>query len=180
MIRRFTSGRVLSRTDILGRRRRWVRGIGRRPLAAPDAAYIAGILDGEGWLGASKVVDPKVSAGFYIRPQVAISMTTDVVFEWLKTLHIPFWNGKCVLRERPDFKPNWKNVGQLSLSGNAIRWLLPQVIPYMHVKRHQAELVLVLAERGFERQHSGLRERKSPEEQVRIYRELRQLNRRGK
>lgn len=180
MIKKFTSGPVLSRTDILGRRRRWVRGVGRRPLNTPEAAYIAGILDGEGWLGASKVKDPKVSAGFYIRPQVVVSMTTDVIFTWLKSLRIPFWNGKCVLRQRPDFNPKWKNVSQLSFSGNAIRWLLPQVVPYMQLKRRQAELVLLVAERGFERQHSRLRERGFPTAQLRIYKELRRLNKRGK
>lgn len=94
-----------------------------------DYAYFAGLLDGEGWIGASKTPSGT------IQPRIQIGMTDYEVLVWCKD---HFGGSIHVMKSRLARRDAWK----WNMSSEAIRTFLPHVIPYLKVKKSQAELAL--------------------------------------
>ena len=110
-------------------------------LTPVEAAYIAGILDGEGCLFARKVTSRgKVS----IQGGIAVAMTSKAFLEELCRMT---GVGKLTIQPVNLAKSEkWKPLWRWDISQQALIPLLHQVKPYMRLKQKRAELLLELAE----------------------------------
>ena len=104
-------------------------------LSVSEASYIAGFTDGEGWIGLSRRKKTWANGqGTYLRPIVSLTQKDRRPLDWISSLvgnagHIHV-DGR------------FGQIHELKFDGPAIRWLLPQLIPFLIVKKKQAELVL--------------------------------------
>lgn len=100
-----------------------------------DAAYLAGLLDGEGTIGA------RLRANGYTNLELGICMTTPAPLYWAKEV-----TGFGEVYHRPERRENrqdawfWK-VGRCDEIASVLR----EVRPYMKVKQGEASAFLVLA-----------------------------------
>lgn len=132
------------------------------------AAYLAGLIDGEGHVYVSIVNAGKrneqVSCG------IRVGMTGNLVVDLQQEI------GLGSLQYLKSKSPKWKDSVTWSLSSNACRVLLPLITPYLRVKKQQAILLqeyLVISSRY--RRRSGYKDK------VRlIYEEIRRLNCKGR
>lgn len=130
-----------------------------RPLALEptDAAWIAGILDGEGYLG---IVGTTASYG----PRIAVLNTNHPMIDHLCALT---GVGTVGFRKaRGNKRPAW--VWKLDRREHVAALLLA-ALPYLITKREQALILLELPTRQMKR----------PEERKRLFERIRSLNRRG-
>lgn len=145
-------------------------------LTDTQAAYIAGLIDGEGWVGictmSPNLKNGNVSTTFV--PRVQVEMTNEKTIEWLhKTVGFGFITR---IRERKDRKPAWKYV----IANRQASKLLQRILPFMITKREQAELLIEIAilrantPRGY-----GRRGILNPDRQVAITNRIKYLNKRG-
>lgn len=93
-------------------------------------AYLAGILDGEGYIGL-------VAQGNIMRPKVVVKMSTAPVIEWLHTVF-----GASVWETKTPYgiNQNWE-MNKVA----EIEELLEAVLPYMILKREHVELLLAFS-----------------------------------
>lgn len=99
------------------------------PISITDYAYLAGLLDGEGWFGSAK------SNNSYA-PRIQIGMTNYDVLFWCHTRfggHIHDMGSS-----RVGIKQAWK----WNMSSNAIRTHIPHTLPFLKVKQQQGLLVV--------------------------------------
>ena len=103
-------------------------------LTAAQLGYLAGFIDGEGWLGITtrKRDWKRCTLPHYHRPALVIGQAKrdplDAIASWLG--HDDF-----SLNKERDF---W----MLRLHPPCLRWLLPQLLPHLILKRPQAEILL--------------------------------------
>ena len=104
---------------------------------ATEAAYIAGILDGEGCFTFTR---SKLKTGWNYTPRVHVTNTKLVLLEWLveKT---GLGNIHPLRRKNPKYAPTW--VWFVTVGG--VRQLVPVVMPYLVLKIRQAEILLECA-----------------------------------
>jgi len=108
-----------------------------RKMNALERAWLAGVIDGEGSIFLSKVVDHDYRRGFYYRPELFVSNSNrmfliriaEIVGEG--TVHRAKKGGNGA-------KTRWEYVA----SAGVLRAVLPQLLPYLIVKRQQAEKML--------------------------------------
>lgn len=138
-----------------------------------NAAYIAGIADGEGYIGISKQHDGQGFRGFRYRGRIQIEMTDRHLLRWIqKTLDLG------VLKKRPIRNIKWKQEYALVISEKAIIPALKIILPFLRLKRKQAEILLrfrLKTHRPGVKGHT-LRTRKFQDSS---YHRIRELNRRG-
>lgn len=138
-------------------------------LPETDKAYLAGILDGEGYI---HIYARKVKYGKSCRPQFAITSTST---KWLSDLRDK-WSSAgnfCIMKNRKSAK--WKPYAQWTVTGPIAQKILIEVYPYLQMKQDRAWLVI-----NFKTVGQG--KRRSPEEmkiQEQIYFQVRELNQRG-
>ena len=100
-----------------------------------ERAYLAGVLDGEGTFIIRRGRD--ATHGYKFQAVVRVTNTSWELIAWL---HATF--GGNVVRER-DRRPNRKPCWLWSLDGGTLVVpVVQQVLPYLRVKRRQAEVVL--------------------------------------
>ena len=100
-----------------------------------DAAYLAGIIDGEGYIGIKRM-QPKNMKSVAYRARIQVRMTDEPAIKFLRdTL------GGMYYRERQS-KKGRKILYCYQVSDRAAESVLWSVINYLRVKRKQAELVL--------------------------------------
>lgn len=146
-------------------------------LTATEAAYLAGIFDGEGsvYLVARKA--PNRRSHLFVA-EMTVAGSSMALMNWLANTT---GNGRIYVSQKPE--ENHKQVYSWQLAPRQIRHILPQIAPYLQVKAQQAALMLEY----FEIQARGARKgdnlpRTRDEDIPRIlalYAELRELNRRG-
>lgn len=133
-----------------------------------DIAYLAGLVDGEGYLGAGNERAKSKGEGGDITPRVTISNNNYEVLGWARTLlglgYIETRNGKG--------KRNTNYT--LRLTGPKCEPFLRLLRPFLKVKVHQADLLIELV--AIRRLSQGSR-RYEPERQQVIKKELHELNR---
>jgi hypothetical protein len=117
-------------------RRRDRRIAAKRPdpllsLTERELAYIAGIVDGEGTVHISGSSGKKTCY-----PIVGIGMTHQGVIEWLADK----W--KVTIATLPRRNPRWLPQFVVRLSGKRAQLLCRLILPFLIVKRRQAELVI--------------------------------------
>jgi hypothetical protein len=115
-----------------------------RGLSLTEKAYLAGILDGEGSIGVYKrFVGKKKGASYSLRVMVG---NTDVsLIRWLQRL------GGSIYEQKPK-KSNWSVCYTWTVWANQAAAILEEVLPYMLVKREQAERALFFQSR---KSHTG-------------------------
>lgn len=141
-----------------------------------DAAYIAGIIDGEGCVSVNKRKSAQVSNGAFYSPEINVSMTDKDVIYWLKET-----SGVGRINTRPGKKPNHRTQYVWSVCGIDAGNLALRVSQYLKVKLPQAANLAVLASlRGtkFYKGRPKTQQQWSAEEM--LHKISRSLNSRGK
>jgi len=106
------------------------------PLTATEKAYLAGIMDGEGSITFVKHHRNR-SRGRYIYPLTRIANTSEALIAWIKD-RVPY--GATHTVNRPDRRS--KLVHHIAWAGKDAVAILSDLLPYLVIKRDQAELVL--------------------------------------
>lgn len=96
-------------------------------------AYMAGILDGEGYLGLGKWKQKRYKHNYTYKTRIVISNCDLKLLEWLQDK----FGGYITKKSK---KPHWKQGYNLQI-GNIQQWL-PKVIPYLITKKDKAKLLL--------------------------------------
>jgi len=99
-----------------------------------DYIYLAGLLDGEGYLGLTKTHSERYKNKFTYKARVVIANCNLELLENIK--HI--FGGYIIKKKTPN--PKWTQGYNLTI-GYIDRWL-PQVAPYMKAKQKKAILLL--------------------------------------
>jgi hypothetical protein len=133
-------------------------------LSSEELAYIAGFIDGEGEVSFFPV---KKGGRRYWHPLIKISNTNAEVIEWLRT---SIGGRISCTRKNERCKPCWT----LTISGyTGTYYLLKKLLPYLIVKRRQAEILLYYADLA----KGG--EARSSEKMLKLVEEARSLNAKG-
>lgn len=143
-------------------------------LTPEQAAYLAGLLDGEGHFGLIKLLN-NGPRGYCYSVRIGTGMASSVLVELYDELKV----GRVFYKKRPD--PRHKDMWFWNIGANGGRALLPLLMPYLRVKKRQAELLMVylqLAAHSPKGYSHLMAERTDKYDQ--IYQELKVLNRRGK
>lgn len=98
-----------------------------------DIAYVAGIVDGEGFIGFNQ------KDGKYLRVVLEVRMTN---LELIKALHDQFGGSFAVCKIRGT---NNKQQYRWQVSSNVAVSFIQQIQPYMIVKREQIKTVLLFS-----------------------------------
>ena len=135
-----TGGRVGKRNKIFcsnkcSRLARFRRGTECKRLSRAKAAYIAGFLDGEGTI---MIVVRKPSNSYSVRVSLAQSAKARRVLDWVSEIT---GIGASINRNPTSLK---HDLGLIwACSGGAALSLLEQILPYLIVKKPQAELAIL-------------------------------------
>lgn len=140
-------------------------------LSATDAAYIAGIIDGEGCVFARKVTSRNT-----VGVQGGINVTSTSP-ELLKELQSLTMLGLVGIARDTREKPKWKTAWRWDIGQQAAAVLLRQITPYIRLKKTQAELLMELAEL---KQKSTTQNQFNIQRQFEIVEIMQRLNKRGK
>jgi hypothetical protein len=141
-------------------------------LTSIDAAYLAGLLDGEGSFMIGSVKQRMRDDGrirFKFRGQVTIWMTHKPTVEFVSKIF-----GSRIIEiarhDRLNASKNYKNIFRATLCANrALEEFLQQILPYLKTKSEQCKLILEL----LQLQKLG---RTRIEDQAELYRKVRNLN----
>jgi hypothetical protein len=128
-------------------------------------AYLAGLIDGEGYVGGSK------GSGGYWHLATEISMTHRPTIDWLNSTF-----GGCIYTPTVP-KPNARQYWKWTITGGPMREHLPRALPYLITKAVQVELMLqILAVKDVDGKAFTVAQRELKES---LCLQLKALNRRG-
>jgi len=100
-----------------------------------DLAYLAGIIDGEGCISVSE--NPRNGRKYY-RLILDVTNTNDILMQWLEDT----FGG--IVRTNYARAENRSNLHGWTVSGKQCQELLAMVLPYLIIKKAQAELALAM------------------------------------
>lgn len=103
-------------------------------LTVEERAYLAGLIDGEGSIYCGAIGTHRNKTCY---PCIAIGMTDRDVIEWISSR----WGCKVSYVLKRTKNPNWLDQHFVRLSGKRAQLLCLVLLPYLRVKRRQAELV---------------------------------------
>ena len=135
--------------------------------------YLAGIVDGEGYVGVTVRKKPKARLGLEFTPRVQINMTRakELLEEITQQYH-----GTINPLRRKNAPKNWSPILTMLVRHSHVKPLLEDILPYLRIKKAQALLVLEFltnhCPHGKTNDENLLR-------QVEIYNKLKTLNVRG-
>jgi hypothetical protein len=112
-------------------------------------AYAAGIIDGEGSITANVRRRGGPAAAPIVVPRIAVAMTNVPTLDLLASL----WGGTVFLRSFREETTHRRPVYVWESRGHALAACLRDVLPFLRIKRPQAEAALAL----YERRNAGLR-----------------------
>jgi len=135
-------------------------------------AYVAGFLDGEGSCYVVREKREGNLSGFRYSSHMEMTNTNLAVLSWIKGA---LGMGKITKERR---KEGHKPVYVLRFLPDEQRTLLPKLLPYLIVKRRQAELLLQLLDLN-DRNNDYRYSRNRDELKHEIWMQIRQLNKRG-
>lgn len=142
--------------------------------AAPDLAYAAGLLDGEGWFSIARKRGKSRNMKYV--PIVGVSMCDPGALEFMVEL---FGSRLYLKKRKPD--ENWRDVWKWEIESQRAVDVARMTLPYLRVKRAQALALLALYD---ERDWSiGRRDILPPAEEERrmaLKELMHELNRRGR
>lgn len=107
-----------------------------------DKAYLAGLIDGEGYIGILKTMKGNkkhfTSAKDYLYcPIFKIAMTHKPVLEYLHSKY----GGTLNTRKRQIINPKHKEAYDWVIKNRKVMVILDQVYPYMRVKKEEVEIL---------------------------------------
>jgi len=150
-------------------------------VAIERSAYTAGAIDGEGWIGLQR---GSPEARGVRSPRFAFGLTiTNTNKQWLETLQS--WFGGTIHRIEAAGHRNRRACYILRFRSAEVRNVLAAVMPYLLVKRRQAELLMEFFPLAYQRRAMNLPPHQPRDsdpivlKQQAIYEELRRLNQRG-
>ena len=108
-----------------------------RELTDIDAAYIAGLVDGEGCLSIVRQKNSNCRGGFAYRCGFRIASSNQGIMEWLSEAI----GAGCVKSHQPKMR-NSKRQWSLDLWSDDASELTMRLLPYLRIKRPNAELLL--------------------------------------
>jgi len=147
-----------------------------------EKAYLAGLYDGEGYIGIIKITDRRIKKwtklGYYFRPTLKLGLTEPSILKKIKEKY-----GGCF----SSFLPTGTEIGKkcytltLNCQGKIIKEL-EDILPYLKVKKKQAELLLEYCISRYEKVQKDPAHKKCSfsKKEIEIYEKLRKLNRKGK
>jgi hypothetical protein len=147
--------------------------------ATERAAYLAGAIDGEGWIGLQRIA-PNAERGIK-SPRFKFGLTiANTNRPWLET--IQSWVGGTIYEMRG--KANKRRCHFIRFSATEVKAILGMVMPYLLIKRRQAELLIQFFPLAAVRRMGNGYPASGADpgivsQQEAIYRELRRLNQRG-
>lgn len=103
-----------------------------RSWTSTELAYLAGIIDGEGSFSLKRRRD---QSGMW-PSQLCVGNTDMRLMDWLKS----HFGGNFSIETRPN--PKHKPVGRWTASAKDIAPIVQAVLPYLVIKKSQAELIL--------------------------------------
>lgn len=132
-------------------------------------SYLAGIIDGEGWVGVSKITRKDVCAGFILCPTLSIHMVGKDAIEHISAVF--------AAAGLPSYFVHRRDSSQFYITGyKRMTVILEAITPFLHIKKRQAELITELCR--LRKLRSG---RSSPtDEEMEIREAICQLNMKGK
>lgn len=143
-------------------------------LPETDRAYIAGFFDGEGTVS----MDSRGKNGkiIYIRPYLKIECTDKPVIEWFSKIF------DRNLNEWEPSQPNRQNSYSVRVTSlrNVLK-ILSQLLPYLKIKQRNAQLLIQYCELRLKHlgEHKGWGPPKYSEDEMKLFCEIRALNRKG-
>jgi hypothetical protein len=140
-------------------------------MSATEAAYTAGFVDGEGTISLNRAARLRARAGFRYQPDLSMANTCRMVLERIVEM---CGNGRIEVTNT--VHPIHKLGYRLRFTSNQIRHVLPQLYPYLIIKRKQAELLLEFL--GFTVKYQHLSDDQYHRTET-LRQELQALNRRG-
>ena len=108
------------------------------PLSDKDAAYIAGFIDGEGSFYFVLERRMENRSGLRVAPNMSVSQVRSEVLDWI----VQRCGGRLRFVCRENSALDAQDCWSINWSPNQMRWLIPQLRPYLIVKRRVAELML--------------------------------------
>lgn len=98
-------------------------------------SYLAGLFDGEGYIGINK--GRRDNGGY---PSYSIAVTVRITEELLARLFHFNFGGSIYYRKYEN--PNWSPIWSWTISGKNAEPFLQDILPYLLLKKPQAELAL--------------------------------------
>lgn len=140
-----------------------------KQLSPTEAAYLAGLIDGEGSLFIGKCKRNK-AGNFSYTPTMVIVNTSPIIVDLCN-----IYGGHC---QSQDFTSSWKKVYRWFLSQHLVWHYLPQIQPFLKIKVTQARVLLDAITLG---KGTGHDRSEDDYEKLECYRQqLMKLNARGK
>lgn len=102
-----------------------------------SAAYIAGLVDGEGSIGVFINRAPSRQGGA-VTARVKIGMCDEALIKWLKA----HTNSGCVTSWGHTKNPTWKRCWVITWNGTHAANLISHIKPYLRIKLPQAQLLM--------------------------------------
>lgn len=142
------------------------------PVREGDVAYLAGIVDGEGHITVTRVrTKGSVNVSHSIR--VVVTNTDKALIKWLCEM-----SDTAMVKKAPAH-PTWKTAWNWQITGVNAEAFLRAILPWLRVKRRQAELCLELRDLGRHKWKGRALDPAVVEERERIAQEVIALNRCG-
>jgi len=137
-------------------------------LTKEDLKYIACAIDTEGSLSFGKGKKKDTRLGFHFGLHIDIVNTNK---EWLEYLQSLLLREGCKL-EVKDRGLGWREIYSMYIPSTICRELLPKVLPFLIIKRRQAEIMIeywkIRQERGRKSMYG--------KEEMKLYEEIKSLN----
>lgn len=147
-------------------------------MTSHEAAYLAGVVDGEGHLGIQRI-PPKHGGStpkFYFRAKI-----TNTNLAWLEGIQV--WIGGRIGRMDSLKRKNRRPCYDLALNGVEAQTMLSRVLPYLRLKQEHAQIVMRFLDAAQRRRDTNQPSRPSDPAVVAelqaLYEELKSKNLRG-
>ncbi len=102
-----------------------------------ELSYMAGIIDGEGYITA--IYTPKTRR---FNPYVGVTSTDRILVDWIKNR----FGGYVYERQTPKEHPHYKKKYEWVARQSDIDTILPEIIPYLVIKKDRAIVFLEFRE----------------------------------
>jgi hypothetical protein len=114
---------------------------GVRILSEVEKAWLAGVIDGEGSIFICKVTPKKFRyrRGFFYRPELSVANSNPALLARVQEVIGKGYFGRDKEKKQ---NPSWNDKWQYRGSGQVLRGILPQILPYLTAKREIAEAML--------------------------------------
>ncbi len=136
-----------------------------------EKAWLAAVIDCEGSISVAREQQVKAKRGYSYRPLVQINNTKRELVARVQEIT----GVGAINRVSHQDHASWNDIYRWNANSNAIRKFLPEIVPYLLLKKRQAERTLQI----LSCLNSGYRGPYEPEIE-KLFLEIRELNRRGK